>query len=259
VNLIFESSSAKCRHRSSGVAFSYLTCLLVSVLLLSGCDRGKIEKLEAENAGLKVELEKVKEQIQELAALQKSEAAKRNQEEARQRAESAEREQQEAIRKQAIEAQEQKAKAEVASNKVKSIESCFERINLRMNALLESPRNFSYQTKPEREQTETKLKAVANTKKEEIGEIIIELKGLGFDSVTELKGEIDLFMKNYGQLVFYQRLSADYSTFDSDQAFKEAKKAENYLSQSYANIRTVLQLKRDATKKSKSDEAAIAN
>lgn len=188
---------------------SRICALLLVVAIIAGCDRGKVEKLEAENTKLKGELERVQEQLKELAVKQKQDLAAREQEEAKRKQEAVEREQAETKRKQELVEQEQKAKREQEAKKVEGIGKCFERIFLRMDALKDEPRDFAFKSKPDREALEARLKSLANTKKEEMGEVLIELRSVGYTNTFDLDRQISAFVNSYGYMISYSRMNFD--------------------------------------------------
>lgn len=209
---------------------SLCSFLAVIVLLLAGCDRGKVEKLEAENTKLKSELEKVQEQVKELAAKQKADATLRDQEEARRKQESTEREQAEAKRKQELAEQEEKAKREQVAKKTEAIDKCFDKIELRMKALLDTPSDLSsFQEFSEQNATVKRLESIANTKKEEIGEILIELKHLDFPGVSAVERAIAQFIRDYNGWVSATRFYyQDAHLGEKDEAKKELEESSQY-------------------------------
>jgi hypothetical protein len=219
--------------------------VLAFLLVPSGCGRSG---REGETAKLRSEMAKVQEQPKEsgkeLQAKQEQEAGRQAAEEAKPKQEAAEREPAEARQGQAVAAQEQKAKVEQERTTALAIEKCFNKIELRMSALLDAPRNFSNQTEAGRRQMETELKTVANGAKEEIGEIVTELKALGFDSVNELERMINSFIKDFNMAVLSQRLSSDYSTSDKGAAIKQAEQAQNSLTDAYLAFEALQQIRR---------------
>ena len=219
-----------------------LTLMAVAYLVaLSGCGHSKINKLEMENADLKNGLEKAQQQIKELEAKQNQEDAARAQEEARRKQEILDRDQAETKRKQVQE--EQKAQA---------ILKCFEQIALRMESLNNEPKDMTLKSLTELEAMETRLLALANAKKEEMGESVIELRGLDIDT-SEIQHQIDTFINNYGWMISYSRLgysaiSNGGSKEDIDRYFATERKDRDLAHQAYlATMDMAIEAKKKTT------------
>jgi hypothetical protein len=214
---------------------THLASWLVSVLaglaiLLAGCDRGKVEKLESENTKLKGELETVQEQVKQLAAIQKAGTEAREREEAKRKQEAAEREQVEAKRKQELAEQEEKTKRDQEAKKAEAIDKCFDKIELRMKALLDTPNDLSsFQEFDAMNATVKRIESVANSKKEEIGEILIELKHLEFPSVSELERAVERFIRDYNNWASATRFYYQYGILrEREKAKKELEESSQY-------------------------------
>ncbi len=204
--------------------------VLLFVLLLSGCNRGKVEELQAENTKLMAELEMIQEQLKYVAGKQKQEAAARELEEAKRIRELAE--------------QTENAKREQMAKKAQAIDKCFDRIDLQMKALMNEPRDFAFKNKAEREAIESRLKTFANSKQTAIGELIIELKDLGFPATSDLDFAIQSFVRNYISMIFHQRMSYDYIEIGSGKHAEQAAQSGKYMSEAFADMRKVGEIKR---------------
>ena len=227
-----KSSTADRTHRNPLAAFLLHALVLLLALLLTGCNRGKVEELQAENTKLKGELEKIQEQIKEVAGKQKQEAAAREQEEAK--------------RKQELAEQAEKAKREQETKKAQAIDKCFDRISLQMKALMDEPRDFAFKKKAEREAVESRLKALANSKKTDIGEIIIELEGLDVSASVFVPFAIESFVRNYTSMILRERLSYDYIEMGSDKHEELSAEATRFMGLAYADMTEVSEIKRNA-------------
>lgn len=224
---------------------------LITLLVASGCGRSESE---VENTKLRSELEQVKSQLKDIQTQLKQETAQKSEDEARRRRDLSDAEQ--AKQKLAATESERKAKADQEAQNSIAVEKCFEKIALRMKSLLNTPIDYSYQTEAERRQTETKLKTLATGKKEEIGEIFIELKSLGI-ATADLQNLVNAFFDDFSQIVFYKRVSADYFVFDRKEAGSQASKAEAYSSQAYTRLSLLYEAQRILQKRGKVESGEV--
>jgi len=169
--------------------------LLIILLLLTGCGKAK---LETENAGLKVEVSNLQQQIQ------KSESENNgliNEIEK-------DKQQIQVLEKQIAES-EQQARQTKAKQK-QTINSDLDKIRVRLQRVLEEPKDFAFHSKEQRDNEETRLRQVASSVKAEISDIIIELKNCGLSNTFELEVDVDEFFNNYDTCITTDRASYDY-------------------------------------------------
>ena len=172
--------------------------LLIILLLLTGCGKAK---LETENAGLKVEVSNLQQQIQ------KSESENNgliNEIEK-------DKQQIQVLEKQIAES-EQQARQTKAKQK-QTINSDLDKIRVRLQRVLEEPKDFAFHSKEQRDNEETRLRQVASSVKAEISDIIIELKNCGLSNTFELEVDVDEFFNEFCAFVI-TCITTDRASYD---------------------------------------------
>ena len=207
--------------------WSQFVLAIFAGMVLQGCDRGKVEKLEAENTKLKGELEKVQEQVRELATKQKQEVASQAEEKAKQKRE-----------------QELKEYQAQEAARAQAIGKCFDRIRLQMRSLMDEPRDFAFKNKSTRAAIESRLKSLANSTKSNIGEIIIELKGINVASTSDLEYTVSSFVGHYNSMILSERTSYDLIELGSEKHEEYTADTRKAMQLAYADISKLDEIKR---------------
>lgn len=119
--------------------------------------------------------------------------------------------QQEAEKQKAFEAQlKLDAQRQLEARNRQIINDDLDKIDARLQRVLDAPSGFATETKDQRDTQEELLTQLADSVKTEIGMLVVEMRGAGFANEPELQENLNDFFKSYDDKIHSEHLSYDY-------------------------------------------------
>ena len=144
------------------------------------------------------------------------------------------------LQKQSEEQARLEAQKQLAAGRIRTIDDNLDKIDARLQRVLDEPLGYADETKPQRDTQEELLHQLANCARAEIRVLVVEMQNAGFAGAAALEQNLDAFFGSYETKIHDEHVSYDFA----DLGFKDSTRKQELDAEAMQSLQAAYAAKR---------------